>query len=499
MAEQNTYGLNDYGFTIPTLDKLIADTKTSLISAFGENFNTQSNSVIDKLTTILNEREFQLILLAAAIYSSGTLAGAEGIYLDELLGRRGIYRRGETKSTGTVEMTVNSTVPYSMIYTPSSFSIDNGQFVLTGNVSAAGALIAQRILNSELVLGRYTIQIVSSVDNAMKSMVLTLRNKTPGSEDLNSFLFSIKEFIVQNTTDLNEEAIFVDSDAGALYIGYDSDKAFTGLNSRVDFRTSPICGTRTLALEVVALEAGVLSREEGTVTQISPTPSGFISLNNRSTFVEGNDVETDNEYKIRSQSITTDTAKATRPAVISAVLETEGVQKVKVFTNNTSEKDQYGIPAYKFEVVVYGGVTEFISQALYETIALSNSTFGNTYADIPTEDGGSERIYHSKAASRSYNILIKYRGKVLSTTEQETIRRSIRVMTEGLNIADTLYNIQIISAVASASTSGRFTQLSAWVKKTSDPITEYTEDDVVLGMREVFSLDTSNIIFQQTT
>ncbi|AII27639.1 putative baseplate component [Escherichia phage Av-05] len=99
MAAQ--FGLNDYGFSIPSLDDLITDTKQSLIRAFGENFNTQTNSVVDKITTIFNEREYQLILLAASIYAAQTLAGAEGIYLDEILGRRGIFRRGKTKGSGT--------------------------------------------------------------------------------------------------------------------------------------------------------------------------------------------------------------------------------------------------------------------------------------------------------------------------------------------------------------------------------------------------------------
>ncbi|AKJ74388.1 putative baseplate component [Salmonella phage 21] len=41
------------------------------------------------------------------MYSAQTLAGAEGIYLDELLGRRGIYRRGKTRGSGTIQMVIN--------------------------------------------------------------------------------------------------------------------------------------------------------------------------------------------------------------------------------------------------------------------------------------------------------------------------------------------------------------------------------------------------------
>lgn len=499
MAEQKTFGLNDYGFTVPSLDELITETKESLVALFGETFNTQSNSVVDKLTTILNEREYQLILLASAIYSSGTLAGAEGIYLDELLGQRGIIRRGKTRSSGVVEMRINNTVPYNLIYTPESFTMDNGNFVLTSNTTVAGRITGQQILNSDLVLGTYNFQIVNSSSNQLKTLTLTLLDKTPGTQALNDFLFAIKNFILINTTDLNDDLIFIDTSLGSLYVGYNSLKQYVGLNNRVDFRSSPIVGTRTLSLEVVAVEAGTIYRESNTVTQISPTPGGFISLNNSVSFSDGSDVETDNEYKLRALSTTPESSKATRPAIISALLNVDGVQKVKIFSNNTDETDQYGVPKYRFEPVVYGGVTQDISQALYDTIALSNNTYGNTFMDIPTEDDGIERIYHSKAAANSYTIRIRYQGKPLNSIEQDQIRRAIKVMTENLSISATVYNIQLQAAVSGSVTSSRFTRLVIEIKRTGASDDTYSSSDLILGPREVFYLNEDNIIFQRIT
>lgn len=190
---------------------------------------------------------------------------------------------------------------------------------------------------------------------------------------------SVKSFIVNNTSELNNDRIIIDSQNGALYIGYDTNLEMIGLNSRVDFRTSPIVGERTITMDVVAVEAGELSREKNTVTSISPTPGGFISLNNMNAFTEGTDVETDTEYKVRASNTTASSAAATRPAVVSAVLGVSGVSKVKIFSNNTGTTDQNGIPPYKFETVVYGGSTEDISKALYNSIALSNATYGNVF------------------------------------------------------------------------------------------------------------------------
>lgn len=496
MAAQ--YGLNDYGFAIPSLDDLIADTKQSLIRTFGENFNTQSNSVVDKLTTILNEREYQLILLAAAVYSAQTLAGAEGIYLDELLGRRGIYRRGKTRGSGTIQMVVNNTVPYNMVYSASSYSIDSGNFVLTQDTPVAGNILAQQVLNPDWVLGNYTFQMMNQNDGTTKTLSISLSNKTPNSPQMNAFMSAIKDFIVENTTQLNEDRIFIDSANGAIYIGYDANKKMIGLNSRVDFRSSPVVGQRTITMDVIASEAGELSREANTVTNISPTPSGFLSMSNMTAFNDGSDVETDTEYKVRASNSTASGAAATRPAVLSAVLAVEGVSKVRVFSNNTGSTDQHGVPPYKFETVVYGGSTEDISEALYRTMALSNATYGNVFYDVPTEDDQTERVYHSKAQARQLAIRVRYRGKLLSITEQNTIKDALKSVVDPLNIADTLYNIQLVSAVGSSISPGRFTQLLVDVKNTDEPDSAYTNADVVAGMTEVFSLDTDDITFQQS-
>ena len=491
------FGLTDFGFEVPSLDDLTGDTKQSLIRLFGETFNTQSNSVVDKITSIYNEREYQLILLASAVYSAQTLNGAEGIYLDDLLGKRGIYRRGKTKGSGSVQITLNNTVPYNMIYSANSYSIDSGNFVMSQDTPVSGNIIAHQILNSDLVVGSYKFQIVNLTDGVLKSLDLTLTNKTPNTPALNSFLASIKNFIVQNTSQLNVDRILIDSTAGSIYIGYNSNKEIIGLNSRVDFRSTPLVGNKTITVDVIAVDAGQISREANTVTTISPIPGGFVSMRNLVEFSDGTDVETDNEYKLRAMNTTAASSAATRPAVISKLLSVEGVTKVRVFANNTGKTDQNGIPPYKFETVVYGGSTEEISQALYEVIALSNNTYGNIYYDITTEDEQTERIYHSKAVSRQLAVRVRYKGKVLSITEQDTIREALKQIVDPLTIADTLYNTQLVSAVGSAISPSRFTSIVVETKDLEDPDSAFTTDDRVSGMTEIFTLNTEDVSFLQ--
>lgn len=494
------YGLTDSGFILPALDSLIEETKESLKSLFGENFNTQSNSVADKLTSILNEREYQIYLLAGSVFSAQTMQGAEGIYLDDLLGKRGIYRRGKTRSNGQVEMTVDATVPYNMTYSAATYSIDSGNFVLTRDTSVAGNLIAQIIKSTDLVIGNYRLQIQNTNDRTIKQITLNLTNRTPGSPELTSFYNSIKTFIVDNTILSNQDRILIDSVEGSIYIGYDTNKEMVGLSSRVDFRTSPLAGNKTITLDVRAVEAGALTREANTVTNISPWPSGFVEMTNIRAFSDGSDVESDNEYRVRAAStVSGEGGKATRPAIITTLLNTvEGVEKVRIFANNTDRINSLGIPPYKFEVVIYGGSTEDISIALYNTIALSNCTYGTTFFDVTTEDDQIERIYHTKAEARRLSIRVRYKAaRPLALGEEQDVSRSLANLISQLKIADTIYNIQLVSAVGAALASGRFTQLVVEVKNLTDPDSSYSTVDVIGELNEVFALDENDVEFGQ--
>lgn len=490
------YGLTEAGFGLPSMTDLNEETKNTFKTVFGDNFNTDTNSIADKLISILNEREHQLYELMASVYSAQTMQGAEGIYLDDLLGKRGIYRLGKTRSTGSVVMTVDETVPYNMVYSSSTYDIDGGSYQLSNDVQVAGNIIAHKFVGSRMPLGNYRFEIQNTTDSSNQVLVLPLTSQSGPA--LLSFFSNIKTFIVENTIQSNQDRILIDSAEGTLYIGYDTDKTLIGLSSRVDFRSSPLAGDKTVLMDVRSVEAGYIAREAHSIRSISPTPSGFVAIDNLVAFTDGSDVESDNEYRLRAASTLTASGKATRPAILSALLNgVEGIEKVKIFNNNTDSENAQGIPKYQFMVVCYGGSTEQISQVLYDTIALSNNTYGTTFHDIDTEDGQVERIWHSKAVARPVSARVRYRGRPLSVSEQTSISTGIVQLINGLAIADTIYNVQLVGIVLNSTTPGRFTQVFVDIKNKSDPDTSYTNSDVVAGITEVFVIETEDVTFSQ--
>lgn len=492
MAEN--YGLTGSGFNLPPMSDLVEETKKTFKSAFGEDFNTESNSVADKLIQIFNEREYQLWLLMGSVYYAQTMQGAEGIYLDDLLGKRGIYRLGKTRSTGTVAMEIDASVPYNMLYTADSYVIDN-DYELAVDVQVAGNIIAQVIKGTDLSVGNYRFQIENTTDQSVKTLSLSL-SATFG-QPLITFFGQIKDFIVDNTILSNQDRIIIDSTEGSLYIGYDVNKDLIGLSSRVDFRTNPSVGTRTISMDVRAIDPGFLSRDIHSVRGINPVPAGFVDMDNLSAFIDGSEVESDNEYRIRAAMLVND-GKATRPAILSALLnKVEGIEKVRIFNNNTDKTNSYGIPPYRFMVVCYGGSTAAISQVLYDTEALSNNTYGDTFYDITTEDDQVERIWHTKARARELDVRVRYRGRPLSVNEETAIANALTTAVNGAMIAGTLYNVQLVGTVLSSTTPSRFTQVFVDIKTKGQPDSAYVNTDVTASTTEVFTLEPEDVSFSQ--
>lgn len=490
----SNYGLTGSGFNLPPMDDLVQETKKTFKSAFGEDFNTESNSVADKLIQVFNEREYQLWLLMGSVYYAQTMQGAEGIFLDDLFGKRGVYRLGKTRSTGAVVMTVDETVPYNMVYSAGTYTIDS-DYELSGDVQLAGNVVAQVIKGTDLSVGSYRLQIQNTSDQSVKTLSLSL-SATSGTP-LTQFFGQIKNFIVNNTILSNQDRILIDSEEGAIYIGYDADKNLIGLSSRVDFRTNPMVGERSIIMDVRSSTPGYISRDAFSVRSINPTPGGFVDMTNLTAFIDGSDVESDNEYRIRASTVVSE-GKATRPAILSALLnKVEGIEKVRIFNNNTGSVNSYGIPAYRFMVVCYGGSTAEISQVLYDVIAGSNNTYGETFYDITTEDDQVERIWHTKAKGRPLSIRVRYRGRPLSVSEETAIANALASSINGTIIAGTLYNVRLVGTVMSSTSPDRFTQVYVDIKDLADADDSYVSTDITAGTTEVFSLEPEDVVFSQ--
>ena len=491
------YGLSSAGFTRPTLTDIIADTKREYKYVFGQNLNVAENSFLDKLITIQAEREYSLWELMENVYYSQTLTGAEGKYLDDIYSKQGVYRKAATKASGKVFVGIDNTVPYYFEFGAGVYTTLNGTFSNTTSTIVTGNISAQTIKSTDLVLGNYAFTLVDT-DGDTQTLTLTLTNLSIGSSQLNSFFSVIKDFIIQYTTDKNDDLIQIDTLAGILYIGYDTSLNLAGLNTTVDFKVSPICGTRYVNLEFQAISAGYNPILDSTVTEITPKPSGYVSATNPVDFYSGTNVESDAEYRARA-SVPNSTGAATRPAIINGMYnKVSDLSKVKLFPNPTNNITDEGVPPYSLMVVTYGGTTTSITQAIYDLIGCPTNTYGTISSSIQTEDGSTEIIYYTPATEKRLDIRVRYtpvNGKQLSTSEKTAIQTSLVTLSESFDINTTVFNLQLQSAVVAAVNLSRFSQLIVESKNVGDPDTSYTQSNVTPSATELCTYLSDNISF----
>ena len=497
------FELNSYGFSRQTLAEIITEIKDTMTETFvGQNINVEENSVFDKIITIFADRESAIQELAEDVYYSQTYTGAEGKYLDDILSKRGIFRKGKTASTGSCQLILNTLANYTDSFAIGDLKVLNSTFQNSSEFKVAGNIFAQKILNTNLVNGTtYTVTILNPNTSTTESMSYLLTSNVIGSTSLNTFYSTVKTFIVDNTIAVNDDLIQIDTVNGIIYIGYDVSLNLVGLNSLVDLKTSPAVGQRVIQIDVIANETGYQSVLAGAVTAISPEPIGFVSITNLEDFFSGSEVESDAEYRARAGATSTGGDVATRSAILTALLdEVDGVQAVKLFPNPTNNTTAEGVPPYSLMVVVYGGTTTDISEKLYEVLGINTSTYGDVSYVITTDDNDTETIYHKKATERSLSVRVKYKttnGKQLTDSEKSSIVTEISDLANTFGINTTIFNIQLVSAVTSVVNIARFSLLQVEIKDVLDPDTAYTTDDLTPETTEIGVVQEDCITFLQ--
>jgi len=94
----------------------------------------------------------------------------------------------------------------------------------------------------------------------------------------------------------------------------------------------------------------------------------------------------------------------TTRAIQAAILDIEGVQRCRVFENDTDETNQDGLPPHSFEVLVFDASSPVpdvtIAQAILDEKAAGIRTFGSVTADAIDENGEARPVSFSRPTER---------------------------------------------------------------------------------------------------
>lgn len=489
------FGLTEYGLQIPSYEDWRDLYYDKARTTFGTELNVGSSSITGQFLSIFAYQDMLLWEALQAVYNSQTYDGAEGIYLDEILSRRGVFRKSASPSTGYafIQTDKNAAWTYN-VNTSTYFSASNGQnYKVSVDTPLRERIAAYKLTLTEFQSAGATVTFTINDVKTGAAKTATIPATAAG-------LMTLATFISGAIDSTETGKVFIKDNV--LYVGYlQSDLAEpVGLNTATRFFASVSLGTKFSLIPVTATVTGVNTVYVGEITGLTPTPpSGYISVGNFSEFYPGREVETDAEYRVRFNDTVDEANAATRPAIYKAISDLDGVQRVRIYDNPTN-RDTEAAPAFTFNTVVLGGETKDIAETLFAKKPINNLTFGTVSYTITIEDGSTENIRYTPAEETQYSVRVTYRtvnDQSLTDEEIATIKANFQVLAASFNIGSTVFNAQLQGVVFNSVAYGRLTNLLVETKLVTDPDSAYTSENISTGFAGIPVISPDNITFAQ--
>jgi uncharacterized phage protein gp47/JayE len=385
-------GLTADGFVRKTLDEIKTEIAASIVSLFGP-VNTEAASAFGQLIGLVSERESTLWELAEAIYLALYPASAEGVQLDNVAQLTGLTRIDEDESTAVVAATgTQGTViaagkQVSVAETGEAFTTDEAQ-----TIDKADAVNVDISVDTAVVADTYRVTI-DTVDHDFVA---------PGGATIISIAAGLVGVINggssgMDATDNLDGTFYVTSEDGET--GHDVDVSVVGTGTMsITNRASPIPVTAVNAGEVLVLEE--------TITTIDTPVSGWDSVTNLAAGIQGRDIETDAELRLRIEGARL--GAGTVEAIKSRIQdEVDGVTRAIVIENRTDDVVD-GQPAHSIHVIVQGGADQDIADKIWEVKPAGIATYGSETETVEDSEGNSQTIYFSRPTLKYGWVRVRY-------------------------------------------------------------------------------------------
>lgn len=197
---------------------------------------------------------------------------------------------------------------------------------------------------------------------------------------------------------------------------------------------------------------GDIRAAAGEITKIATPTRGWQTVNNPAAATAGSPVEKDSELRGRQAISTAIPSQAPLEATKGAVARLSGVTRSAGYENDTNETDGRGIPAHSIAVVVEGGDTAQIAEAIFAKKTPGCGTYGTTTVSVRDEYGEPSQIRFFRATDMPVyaRVTLRALSGYLSSTG-DTIRENLAAYINALGIGEKLYVSRLytpINAVA---------------------------------------------------
>lgn len=202
--------------------------------------------------------------------------------------------------------------------------------------------------------------------------------------------------------------------------------------------TIPIGGS--IIVTSTSAIAGAITASSATITKIATPTLGWQTVNNVLAATAGRNMETDAELRIRQRASTAIPSLSVLEGLVGGVANISGVTRYKAYENDTSIVDANGIPAHSISLVVEGGDSQAIGNAIALRKTPGTGTYGTT--SVTTYDRYNIpnviNFYRPTTATIKIEVTISDIGGYL-TAYADLIKASLAQYIATLGIGDDVY------------------------------------------------------------
>lgn len=427
------FGVTDKGFVIKRMDRILEEIHTDLTAGFGVDTRLQKPSFLDILVTTFAYQIAEVWETAQNSYYAKYPATATGINLDNAVQYGGIRREAARKTVYPLHCTgADGTV------------VPEDTLVATNSMPEVRLRAAE-----EFVITResfHTVEIAVSVVEVGDYFV-SINGAKYCYESINM-----------------EEGDILEGIAASLRGNeYDVDIAgrVVKIKDRIKNRNNALVLSDNLTTRSVTTIANFLTEDYGKITLpngiiskiINNTP-GFMSVENVLSPSYGRKMETDIELR---QSYLAKSALRSNSMVESIIAEllnnVNGVESATGYENPTNSTDARGLPPHSIEIIVDGGDTAEIANAILRRKAGGIHTFGSVEVQIPGGFGEMIPIRFNRPEYRYAWLKIVIHGDRVKVPEDfgrlvaQSVLEDCRELLAGNSLLIQLLNEGIYAAV----------------------------------------------------
>lgn len=367
----------DQGYDTRRFNEILEEIRSNLETLLGTPITSDPDTVFGILNSIWSNQLAVSEANIQALSNSLDIYKAEGIYLDKLVRYIGIERLSAQPAKGQLKVWRNTT---GTINTAVLFQNTTGE-----QFSAIDGLVHETSACSELILTPTTVS-----DGKTYSFTIDGLNLSYTAAALDTATEVVDYFVTQ-VTNLLGYTTSNETDTFKVSIP-DTDINSLSVTNITNFNTTSIATFNSAE----SVQVGFLQVPLNTITATVNAVSGVTQVNNPLDWVDGRDLETDEELKARYKKSVAQAGSATLDSIRAALLQLPNVTDVFIRENITYVTDANGLPPKSYECIVINGDPQNIADEIWETKPAGIETHGSINTSVTDDYNNPQTVNWSR-------------------------------------------------------------------------------------------------------